>query len=110
LSQKKAEAEKKIRLYKPDYLLCINTDLPFLPAGSRPLKIWQSGKADSTLKSTLIQLNRSAQGNKTLEKIALYRNCIQAFDFYAKKLCIIFENLAPRHVESGFVSSDTRMS
>ena len=37
-------------------------------------------------------------------------NTMQACNFYAKKLCIIFLNLAPRHVESGFVSSDTRMS
>ena len=37
-------------------------------------------------------------------------NIMQAFNFYVKKLCIIFLNLAPRHVESGFVSSDTRMS
>jgi len=58
LPANKAGAEKKIELYKPDYLLCINTDLPFSPAGSRSLKIWQSVKADSTLKSVLIQLKR----------------------------------------------------
>jgi len=58
LPSRKAGAEKKIELYKPDYLLCIDTDLPFSPAGSRPLKIWQSSKADSTLKGVLIQLSR----------------------------------------------------
>ena len=63
LPLKNAGAEKKIELYKLDYLLCIDTDLPFSPAGSRPLKIWQSGKADSTLKSVLIELSRDYHGS-----------------------------------------------
>ena len=63
LPSKKAATEKKIELYKPDYLLCIDTALPFFPAGSRQLKIWQSGKTDSTLKGALIQLNRDYHKN-----------------------------------------------
>jgi len=62
LPSKKAEVETKIEIYKPDYLLCIDTDLPFFPSDSRPLKIWQSGKSDSTLKGVLIQLNRDYRG------------------------------------------------
>jgi hypothetical protein len=63
LPSKKAATEKKIELYKPDYLLCIDTALPFFPTGSRQLKIWQSGKTDSTLKGVLIQLNRDYHRN-----------------------------------------------
>ncbi|MDX2439605.1 MAG: hypothetical protein QNK40_03560 [Desulfobacterales bacterium] len=63
LPSKKAGAEKKIELYKPDYFLCIDTALPFFPAGSRQLKIWQSGKTDSTIKGALIQLNRDYHRN-----------------------------------------------
>ena len=48
--------------------------------------------------------------DELIMNIALCRNCIKACNFYAKKLCIIFLNLDPRHVESGFVSSDIRMS
>ncbi|MEA3436631.1 MAG: hypothetical protein U9R43_09215, partial [Thermodesulfobacteriota bacterium] len=62
LPSKKAGAENKIELYKPDYLLCIDTDLPFSPAGSRSLKIWQSDKMYSTIKSALIQLSRDYHG------------------------------------------------
>ncbi|MBW1820218.1 MAG: hypothetical protein JRI92_00410 [Deltaproteobacteria bacterium] len=62
LPSKKAGTEKKFELYKPDYLLCIDTDLPFFPAGSRQLKVWKPGKADSTLKGILIQLNRNCHG------------------------------------------------
>jgi hypothetical protein len=63
LPSKKAATKKKIELYKPDYLLCIDTALPFFPAGSRQLKIWQSGKTDSTLKGVLIQLNSDYRRN-----------------------------------------------
>ncbi len=50
------------------------------------------------------------EGEKDLAIMQGGFNITQACNFYAKKLCIIFLNLAPRHVESGFVSSDTRMS
>ncbi|MEA3436489.1 MAG: hypothetical protein U9R43_08480 [Thermodesulfobacteriota bacterium] len=58
LPLKTTGAEKKIELYNPDYLLCIDTDLPFFPAGFRLLKIWQSDKTYSTIKGVLVQLSR----------------------------------------------------
>ncbi|MDY6791572.1 MAG: hypothetical protein SWH54_09910 [Thermodesulfobacteriota bacterium] len=59
LPSQKVAAENKVALYQPDYLLGIDTDLPFRPVGSRPLKTWPSGKADSALKGVLIQLSRN---------------------------------------------------